>query len=219
MGLDKNDPADRNGDLNGNGYTNLEDYLNGLVDAYAYILRPVHFRVDTIVDFAVTLSWDDISDNETGFVIERMEGDTWSELATVISGDTSYTDNSLSANGEYYYRIKAVNDSLESFYTDSVTVSLTVGLEKSLTGLVALRIYPNPMSHQATLRYSVREPSEVVVSLIDLTGREILVLDRGNRNAGEYCVSIRADQLESGAYLVRFRANNALLMRKILITQ
>ncbi len=30
FGLDPNDPEDRNGDLNGDGYTNLEEYLNGL---------------------------------------------------------------------------------------------------------------------------------------------------------------------------------------------
>jgi hypothetical protein len=28
-GFDPNDPSDRNGDSNGNGYTNLEEYLNG----------------------------------------------------------------------------------------------------------------------------------------------------------------------------------------------
>ena len=30
-GLDPNDNTDRNGDKNGNGYTNLEDYINGLI--------------------------------------------------------------------------------------------------------------------------------------------------------------------------------------------
>ena len=29
-GLDPNDPSDAAGDLNGDGYTNIEDFLNGL---------------------------------------------------------------------------------------------------------------------------------------------------------------------------------------------
>jgi hypothetical protein len=33
--LNPNDPADGNGDLNGDGYTNLEKYLNSLVGEYS----------------------------------------------------------------------------------------------------------------------------------------------------------------------------------------
>ncbi|MBN2367161.1 MAG: pectate lyase [Calditrichaeota bacterium] len=36
MGLNPKDPADRNGDLDGDGYTNLENYLNSLVDLKLY---------------------------------------------------------------------------------------------------------------------------------------------------------------------------------------
>ena len=31
-GLNPKDPGDQNEDFNGNGYTNLEKYINGLVD-------------------------------------------------------------------------------------------------------------------------------------------------------------------------------------------
>ena len=31
QGLDSGDPADRNGDVDGDGYTNLEEYMNSLV--------------------------------------------------------------------------------------------------------------------------------------------------------------------------------------------
>jgi hypothetical protein len=30
-GFDSNDPADRNGDADGDGYTNLEEYLNDTI--------------------------------------------------------------------------------------------------------------------------------------------------------------------------------------------
>jgi len=33
-GLNPNDPADANGDYNGDGYTNLEKYLNSLTGEY-----------------------------------------------------------------------------------------------------------------------------------------------------------------------------------------
>lgn len=34
LGLSISDYTDRNGDLNGNGYINLEDYLNNLVNQH-----------------------------------------------------------------------------------------------------------------------------------------------------------------------------------------
>ena len=34
-GLNPNDPSDANKDLNGDGYTNLEKYLNSLVGEYS----------------------------------------------------------------------------------------------------------------------------------------------------------------------------------------
>jgi pectate lyase len=219
MGLDKNNPDDRNGDISGNGYTNLEDYLNSLVESAGYMVRPVHFQVDTIIGYEVTLSWEDISGNESGFLIERKEGDTWSELASVAAGETNFTDNSLTVNGSYYYRIKAFNDLLESFYSDSVTVELTVGLENHLAKQMSLRVYPNPISDQATLQYTVRQPSDVELSVVDLTGRVLIPLEDGKRAAGEYTISLPVNRLESGAYLVIFRANGSMLMKKILITR
>lgn len=219
VGLDKNNPEDRNGDLNGNGYTNLEDYLNSLVEAAGYLVRPIHFQIDTIVDHAVTLSWVDISENESGFLIERNEGDTWTELTTTSAGVTGYTDNSITVNGTYHYRIKAVNDSLESYYSDSITAELTVGLAQHLSDRMALQIYPNPIADRATLKYEVQQTSEVTLSVVDLTGREVMALEMSTKPAGVYTLTLGTDQLESGAYLIMFRANHTLLTRKILITR
>jgi hypothetical protein len=219
MGLDKNNPDDRNGDLNGNGYTNLEDYLNGLVEEAEFMVRPIHFQVDTIIGYEVTLSWEDISDNESGFIIERKEGDSWNELASLPAEATTYTDLSLAANGSYFYRIKAFNDVLESFYTDSATAQLTVGLEDHLAEKMSLHIYPNPITELATLKYTVRQLSDVELSVVDLTGRMVLSLDAGERAAGEYVILLPGNRLESGAYLILFRAGGSILMKKILITR
>ncbi len=218
MGLDKNNPDDRNGDLNGNGYTNLEDYLNSLADAAGYLVRPIHFQIDTIIGHAVTLSWVDISDNESGFLIERLEGEAWNELTTTSSGVTSYTDNSITVNGTYYYRIRAINDSLESYYSDSITAELAVGLEHRLPDQMTLHIFPNPVTDRATLNYALRQPSEVMLSVADLTGREVMTLEKSTKAAGTYTLSVGTEMLEPGAYLVMFRANRTLLTKKILIS-
>lgn len=48
-GLNPGDPSDRNGDLDGDGYTNLEEYLNGLVEDF--------FGYETVLSFNDWSDW------------------------------------------------------------------------------------------------------------------------------------------------------------------
>ena len=58
----------------------------------------------------VAVSWTDNSDNEDGFRIERRTGSgSFSELATVDSNATTYTDTTSSAGTSYGYRVVAFN--------------------------------------------------------------------------------------------------------------
>jgi hypothetical protein len=75
----------------------------------------------------VNLTWVDNSNNETGFKIERSinGGVTWSLLATVGAGVTSYSDSSVANGNTYSYRVYAYNSAGNS--ADSNTVSITLG--------------------------------------------------------------------------------------------
>jgi len=219
MGLDKNDPGDRNGDLDGNGYTNLEAYLNGLVEAYEYILRPIHFAVDTVIEYAVSLSWEDISDNETGFVIERYEGGNWNELTTTAANATSFTDHTIAANGVYSYRLKSVNEAMESFYTDSVTVNLNLGTDVSGDDAMQPEVYPNPFSGTARLEYTLPGQSRVSITLHDATGKEIRRLEDSLLSPGRHSCTIDGSRLSGGLYFIKLCSGQSLTFKKVLVTK
>jgi hypothetical protein len=220
MGLDKTDPADRNGDLSGNGYTNLEDYLNSLVEDFEYLVRPVQLAIDSTAEHTVYLSWKDISDNETGFVLERKEGDgDWSQLTTAPAGDTVFVDENISFNGLYSYRMKAVNASMESWYTDSVTVNLNVGIGSVPPSKTVFEVFPNPVSGPCSIRYRLSEASRVDLSVLDPTGKRVLQLDQGFRTPGEYRLELDGNRLEQGVYLVRFTAGQSIQLHKIIKTR
>jgi len=71
------------------------------------------------------LTWQDNSNIETGYVIERKsDNSNWSVIARLPANTTSYTDNNLTS-GTYYYRVKAVYNTEESLYSNyaSITVS------------------------------------------------------------------------------------------------
>jgi hypothetical protein len=85
----------------------------------------------------IDLTWSDTSSNEIGFRIERCQGVscTFSRVATVQAGATSYSDTGLTASSSYSYRLaaeSAVGDSAYSNIASATTLaSSTISLSAS----------------------------------------------------------------------------------------
>lgn len=70
---------------------------------------------------AITTSfiWEDNSNYEEGFIIERREGNgQYSVIATLPANTTSYIDQSSEQGKVYYYRIKAYTQYIQSKYSN-----------------------------------------------------------------------------------------------------
>ncbi|MDN2663069.1 fibronectin type III domain-containing protein [Psychromonas sp. 14N.309.X.WAT.B.A12] len=61
---------------------------------------------------SLEISWDDLADNEDGFLIERsLDGeDDFIVVTSVDVNETSYVDNNVEADSTYCYRIGAYNE-------------------------------------------------------------------------------------------------------------
>lgn len=73
----------------------------------------------------INLTWQDNSNNETGFKIERgrKQGNSiiYSQIATVGANATTYSDTGLSPNTMYYYRVRAYNGAGNSAYSNTAS--------------------------------------------------------------------------------------------------
>lgn len=89
------------------------------------IIAPINLKGVVVSSTQVDLSWEDKSDNETGFSIQRKTtkgGDPWITVGTANA--VSYSDKGLNPNWEYDYRILAFNDFSVSSPSNVVTVQL-----------------------------------------------------------------------------------------------
>jgi FtsP/CotA-like multicopper oxidase with cupredoxin domain len=98
---------------------------------------------------SVQLSWKDNATNETGFVIERStdNGSTWSEIATPASrnqtGNMSYTDTNVTAGTKYTYRVKAMNGTTSSNYSNTASVTVPAPVAPSAPTGLNVNAYSN----------------------------------------------------------------------------
>jgi len=70
------------------------------------------------------LTWQDNSNNETSFKIQRKTGSgSWSTIHTTSANTTSYQNTGLSANTTYYYRVYAYNSYGNSGYSNTANAT------------------------------------------------------------------------------------------------
>ncbi|HEX9823253.1 MAG TPA: fibronectin type III domain-containing protein, partial [Actinomycetota bacterium] len=77
----------------------------------------------------ISLSWTDNSTNEDGFKIERSPAGqgSWSEVATVGAGTTTYLDTGLTASTAFDYRVRAHNAGGNSPYSNVASATTASG--------------------------------------------------------------------------------------------
>ncbi|MFH1228674.1 MAG: DUF2341 domain-containing protein [Planctomycetota bacterium] len=84
--------------------------------------------VTTVNPIAISLQWQDQSNNEDGFKIERsLDGNTWFPAGTIGRNITFYADGGLKLSNTYYHRVYAYNalgnSGLSTIITPTVTTS------------------------------------------------------------------------------------------------
>jgi hypothetical protein len=90
---------------------------------------PSALTVRLVSPSQVDLSWTDTSGDETMFEIQRRAGDgDWARIALVASGVTRFSDYGVLPNATYAYRVRALNDSGASDWSNVAGVTTLPGV-------------------------------------------------------------------------------------------
>ena len=87
---------------------------------------PSNLTATNVAQTTLTLNWQDNSNNETGFTIQRATNSTFTKnLVTINVGAnmTSYADSGLTKNTKYFYRILATNVAFNSPWSPILNVA------------------------------------------------------------------------------------------------
>ncbi len=150
--------------------------------------------------------------NNSGFEVQRTEAgkDNWQKIGFVKGmnnsnslTDYSFTDSKLE-KGTFQYRLKQIdfNGNFEIFnLANEVTVNGPSKFNLSQN-------YPNPFNPTTKIDFELPQDSKVNITVYDMLGKVVKVLENGSRQSGYYTISFDGSSLPSGIYIYKLTAES-----------
>lgn len=77
--------------------------------------------------------------------------------------------------------------------------------------------FPNPFNSYTNIKYSLEKSGDVVLKIIDCSGRFIKTLVNEKQTPGVYSIKFNAESLPSGVYFYRLRFGKNYLIKKMIL--
>ena len=119
------------------------------------------------------------------------------------------------------FKITLLRKGGSNFYLDAVRVSSSggVGINDELAKSINFNVAPNPFNSATELSFELTKTSDVNISVIDILGRNMGTLLKGNTNAGNHIVNLdrNALGLNNGIYFVKVEIGAQSFVKKIMV--
>jgi hypothetical protein len=174
-------------------------------------------------DGKIEVSWDVSSDEAlTHFTLYRRD-DAHPQAIALAQGSIdpmtrSYLDTRVAPGQTYQYELVVETQSGDEFRSPVATVTLAHGVAELGQN------FPNPFNPATTIEYTVTEQTRLALDIYDVTGKLVVRLDQGVRNAGSYRVKWEGRDtsgrpVASGVYFYRLEGAPRLGVRKMILVK
>lgn len=183
-------------------------------------ITPTSFITSNLKPTSVKVSWDIVPGAETYNIRYRETGTVpWVKVTSQLNYKKL---TGLSPDTEYDWAVKAVCDPVSNISSDwSATQNFTtkpLRLENEIfESEFLLKILPNPFSDWTTISLSVKEPSQVVIELWDLSDRKLATLLDQAIEEGNHEIKLDRRGLAEGIYLLKVNMNDLSRTMKVII--
>ena len=131
--------------------------------------------------------------------------------ATLTDATFSQAVNDLVEGQTYFYKAYITNEAGTAY--GAVETFTLLGLTDALANQIAVSLYPNPASDNATLDINgLNQDAKIVIS--DLQGR---ILSQDNITAGTTRYTINVSEMASGVYYIRIITDNVVSTQKLIV--
>jgi hypothetical protein len=81
----------------------------------------------------------------------------------------------------------------------------------------SLSLFPNPASENITVQYSLQNPQDIQIMLMNLMGENVINIYNGASGAGEQNITIKLSDLDAGIYFITIHSNGINTTEKLSI--
>lgn len=128
-GLNPNDPSDYKGDINNNGYINIEDYINSLTEVESsYLMYPINVSATMKGNTSIILKWQNVETLATKILVEQsVKGGEFTQVQELAPDATTTEISGLTAGQVYSFRLRTTDGERFSNYSETITIGEPVG--------------------------------------------------------------------------------------------
>ncbi|MCX6230308.1 MAG: M6 family metalloprotease domain-containing protein [Bacteroidetes bacterium] len=141
-------------------------------------------------------------------------GNQWFCSSTgFISGAAGTTYNPT--HSDSYYVIVTVNN-CEAPYRSNIINFIYTGVAEDILNLNHIKVFPNPFTDNTNILYTLTSSENVLVTLVDITGKEIAKLVDKKQEKGEYSAVLESSKISNGIYFLKIKIGNSLKTLKLV---
>ncbi|MBQ6269476.1 MAG: immunoglobulin domain-containing protein, partial [Bacteroidetes bacterium] len=128
---------------------------------------------------------------------------------------------SLSDAGKYYVVVTSMKGCGETKSAEATVTLKDSYLEEigANTEMHINSILPSPATYKATMKYTLSQSTQVVIKMLDITGRNLGNIYTGYGEAGENELVLDLSSYTSGTYYVVLESNNKRVIRSLIISK
>ncbi len=134
-----------------------------------------------------------------------------------------FVDSTLTAPGQYAYRLKQQDLDGSLHYSASVTVNVTttsVAADVAPPEFHLFQNYPNPFNPATEIRFSVATTSRTTLQVYNLLGQAVATLFDGVAESGRYYrMKFNGSNLASGLYICRIESGKNVDVKKMFLVK
>jgi hypothetical protein len=93
------------------------------------------------------------------------------------------------------------------------------GVDLRSTGAALGQNYPNPFNRSTEIAYELAEGSDVTFTVMDLTGRKVMEINKGMMPAGKHSLTLETTNLDAGAYFYTIKAGSFVQTKQMVIVE